>query len=78
MKRIILVIAIVLAAFTSAWAGSCSLNLDPATAAICDREYAAGVKVCEKVHPNPLDYDDMAMCVGNARDVYNKCTGGCY
>ena len=77
MKAIILTIAIILAVFTPAWAGDCKLNLDAATAAICDREYAAGVATCEKVHPNPLDYDDRAMCIGYSKDVYHKCTGDC-
>ena len=77
MKKIILIIAIVLAAYTSAWAGACRMDLDAATAAICNREYASGVRICRDTHPNPLDYDNLAMCVGYSQDVYNKCTGGC-
>ena len=79
MKKIILIIAIVLAAYTSAWAFGdyCKLDLGAATAANCNREYASGVKICREMHPNPLDYSDLAMCIGNSRDVYNKCTAGC-
>ena len=77
MKKIILIIAIVLAAYTSAWGGDCKLDLDEATAAICNRGYVAEVRICREMHPNPLDYDNLAMCIGYAQDVYSKCTGGC-
>ena len=77
MKAIILILAIVLAVSASAWAGDCSLNLDAATAAVCDREYAAGVATCERVHPNPMDYDNRTMCINYSKDVYKKCTGDC-
>ncbi len=77
MKKIILIIAIVLAAYTSAWAGDCILDLDAATAAVCSREYAEGVRICRETHPYPMDYDNLAMCIGYSQDVYSKCTGGC-
>ncbi|MGO9531055.1 MAG: hypothetical protein ACLP3B_07725 [Syntrophobacteraceae bacterium] len=77
MKKIILIIAIVLTAYTSAWGGACRFDLDASTAAICSREYASGVKICRDTHPDPLDYDNLAMCIGYSQDVYNKCTGGC-
>ena len=77
MKKIILIIAIVLTAYTSAWAG-CYYNLDQATAAICNRQYESGAKICRDTHPDPLDYDNLAICIGYSKDVYHKCTGGCY
>ena len=77
VKKIILIIAIVLAAYTSAWAGACRFDLDAATAAICNREYESGVKICRETHPDPLDYSNLTMCIGNSQDVYSKCTGGC-
>ena len=77
MKKIILMIAIILAACTSAWAGACSLDLDAATAAICDRQYESGVKICREMHPDPLDYGDLTMCIQYSRDVYRKCTNNC-
>jgi len=77
MKKIILIIAIVLAACTSAWAGACRYDLDAATAAVCDRQYVSGVNICRQTHPNPLDYDNLAMCIQWSQDVYTKCTGGC-
>ncbi len=77
MKKIILMIAIILATYTSTWAGACSLDLDAATAAICYRQYGSGVSICRETHPDPLDYNDLAMCIQYSQDVYNKCTGGC-
>ncbi len=77
MKKAILIITIVLAAYTFAWAGECSLDLDATTAAICNREYVSGVNMCRETHPNPLDQDSLAACVRTSRDAYNKCTGGC-
>jgi hypothetical protein len=78
VKKTILIIAIVLAAYIPAWGGDCKLDLDAASAAICNQEYVSGVKICRDTHPSPLDYDNLAACIGYSRDVYNKCTGGCY
>jgi hypothetical protein len=77
LKKIILMIAIILAGYASAWAGECQLDLDAATAAICDRQLASGIRTCREMHPDPLDYDDLAMCIGYSQDVYSKCTSGC-
>ncbi len=77
MKRAILIITIVLAANTFAWAGDCSLDLDATTAAICNHEYVSGVNMCREMHPNALDQDNLAACLRTSRDVYKKCTGGC-
>lgn len=77
MKKIILMIAIILATYTSAWAGACSLDLDAATAAICDREYRSGVRICREMHPDPLDYNDLGMCIQSSQDVFSRCTAGC-
>gem|GEM_PF-4528935 len=74
MKKIVLVIAIVLAFYTSAWA---DCKLDPATAVQCSNQYESGVAICKSIHHNPLDSGDLAMCIGNSQDVYNKCTAGC-
>jgi len=77
MKKIILIVAIILAVCTSAWAGNCRFDPDAATTAICDREYVSGVKICNDMHPDPLDYYNRSICIGNSQDVYNKCMGGC-
>ncbi len=77
MKKAILIITIVLAAYTFAWAGDCSLDLDATTAAICSHEYLSGVNICREMHPDPLDHDNLAACVRASQDAYRKCTGGC-
>lgn len=74
MKKIVLVIAIVLAFYTSAWA---DCKLDTATAVRCSDAYTSGVEICKSIHNDPLDSGDLAMCIGNSQDVYNKCTAGC-
>ncbi|SPF37200.1 exported hypothetical protein [Syntrophobacter sp. SbD1] len=74
MKIIVLIIAIVLAFYTSAGA---YCKLDAPTAAQCSQEYASGVEICKAIHHDPLDSGDLAMCIGNSQDVYNKCTTGC-
>jgi hypothetical protein len=77
VKKIILTIAIVLVTCAYAWAGDCSLELDRLTAATCDRQYASGAAICREMHPDPLDYNDLWMCLQYSRDVYRKCTGWC-
>jgi len=68
LTRIILMTAMVMALHASAWA-DCSFD--------CGNEYANGVYICESVHPDPLDSGDLAMCIGQSEDVYNKCVAGC-
>jgi len=51
VKKIILMIAMILATYTSAWAGACSLDLNAATAVVCDRQYGSGVRICREMHP---------------------------
>jgi hypothetical protein len=63
-----MVTVIVLAFQASAWAG-CRLD--------CDNEFSREACVCQFVHPNPLDFSDLEMCIGNSQDVYNKCMAGC-
>ncbi len=74
MKKIVLIIAIVLAFYTSALA---DCKLDAATAARCNHEHVAGVEISKSVHHDPLDSGDPATRTGKSKDVHHKCTDGC-